>query len=143
MEAHERNLFIALCLGLRLKGKESVAQLQEILTEVSSVADSTKVQPLQDDLADWLDTSIARCTSQQEASVRLWSKIDEKGYSLVDVPMKLRRRAFGGSTEIQKRHAGNTGFRNFLRRVITGIVKLAIIAGLAAAGWFAWKEFGQ
>lgn len=143
MEAHERNLFIALCLGLRLKGKESVAQLQEVLTEVSSVADSTKVQPLQDDLADWLDTSIARCTSQQEASIRLWSRIDEKGYSLVDVPGKLRRRAFGGSTDIQKRHAGNTGFRNLFRSVIAGIVKLAIIAGLAAASWFAWKEFGQ
>lgn len=143
MEAHERNLFITLCLGLHLKGNESSTQLHELLEEVSAVSDSNEVRPLQDDLADWLDTSIARCKSQQEASVRLWSKIDEKGYSLVDVPMKLRRRAFGGSTEIQKRHAGNTGLRKLLRSIIAGIIRITILAGLATAAWFAWKRFGQ
>lgn len=143
MEDHERNLFIALCLGLRLKGSESVHQLRDILEEVSVVSDSTKVQPLQDDLADWLDTSIARCQSQQAASVRLWTKIDEAGYSLVDVPMKLRRKVFGGSINIQKRHAGNTGFRKIVRTAIAFVVKLVVVFGAAAAAWLAWREFSK
>lgn len=141
MEVYERNLFIALCLGLRLQGDESRTQLDLTVREQSALATRNKVQPLQDKLAEWLDISIARCTNQQEASLRLWSRIDENGYGLVDVPMKLRRQAFGGSLKIQKRLGKSSWHVRLRRKLLSALKTCLLLVLLAAVVWAALKFF--
>lgn len=134
MEPYERNLMISLCLGLRLEGSESPADLERLVEETSHQGDLVSVQPAQKEMADWLSVSFDDCRNQQAASVLLWEHIEARGYSLVDVPMKIRRPGFGGSIEIQKRHA------RAARSAVSGRTVIAIlIAAAAVAAWLVWR----
>lgn len=143
MESHERNLFISLCLGIRLDGTESKSQLDELLRNLAIVAWNCEVQPLQDDLADWLDVSIARCKNQQDASLRLWNKIDEEGYSLVDVPMKIRRQAFGGTVDIQKRFGKRPWYARLTSKLLSLAKIITTVTILAGVTWIAYKILSE
>lgn len=140
MLPHERNLMISLCLGLQLKGDESPSELESLIAEVSANADLVSVQPTQTAMAEWLGVTLEDYRNQKSASVFLWDDIDAKGYGLVDVPTKIRRPAFGGSTEIQKRHARGSRFGHLVRRLGERLVALAILTALAGAAWYFWKS---
>ena len=143
MESHERNLFITLCLGIRLDGTESRSQLDETLRELATVAIKNPVQPLQDELADWLDISISRSDNQQDASSVLWNKIDEQGYSLVDVPMKIRRQAFGGAIDIQKRFGKRPWHQRVSRKLLSLAKLITTVTILAGVIWMAYKIMSE
>ena len=135
MEPYERNLMISLCLGLRLEGSESPDDLERLVENASHQGDLVSVQPAQKEMADWLSVSFDDCRNQQAASVLLWEHIEARGYSLVDVPMKIRRPGFGGSTEIQKRHA-----RASRSRVSGRIVVAVIMAAAGVVAWLTWRQ---
>lgn len=136
MEPYERNLMISLCLGLRLEGSESPADVECLVEEASQQGDLVSVQPAQREMADWLSLSFDDCRNQQAASVLLWEHIEARGYSLVDVPMKIRRPGFGGSTEIQKRHARAS------RAGVSGrIVAALVMAAVGVIAWLTWRQF--
>ncbi|MCR9200867.1 MAG: hypothetical protein NXI04_19695 [Planctomycetaceae bacterium] len=138
MLPYERNLMISLCLGLRLDGSESPQQLEHQVAERSTAGDLVSVQPLQRELADWLHVSLEDARNQQTASILLWEQIETRGYGLVDVPLKIRRTAFGGSVEIQKRHA--RAARSTLSGLGKRVLLLLLLVGLAVAGWFLWTS---
>ena len=141
MEAYERNLIIALCLGTELSGSESKTKLEEILDRLNSEADGRGIQPLQEDLAEWLKLPLENCNSQQDASLKLWKRIDERGYGLADVPTKIRRKVFGGSLDIQKRMGRRPLHVRLLRRVSDLARTIGGIAVLVGVIWLIWKFF--
>jgi len=138
MLPYERNLMISLCLGLRLDGSESPPQLEQQVAERSTAGDLVSVQPMQRELADWLHVSLEDARNQQAASIVLWEQIEARGYGLVDVPLKIRRTAFGGSVDIQKRHAraARSPWSGLGKRVLL----LLLLSGLGVAGWFWWTS---
>ena len=138
---HEHNLIVALCLGKELSGNERAEELNQILEAENAVAVEQPVRRLQEDLADWLKTSLAHVHSRQAAATRLWSVIEERDYSLADIPVKFRRQAFGGSLDIQRR-LGKRPLHERLLRSVFGLLRLLItLAVIAAAALWAWKKF--
>ena len=140
MQPYERNLFIVMCLGHELTGNESTEELADILDRVSETSHDQPVLPTQEEVAQWIGISLAHCQNRQAASVRLWDRIKGSGYSLADVPVRLRRQAFGGSLEIQKR-LGRRPWHQRLLRTVGGILKTLITLAMVAAGiWFALTQ---
>ena len=140
---HEHNLVVALCLGKELSGNEGANELNQILEAENAVAVEQPVNRFQEDLADWLKTSLAHAHSRRDAATRLWSVIEERDYSLADIPVKFRRHAFGGSLDIQKRLSKRPLHRRLLRSLVRFLRPLITIAVIVAAAWWALKQFGK
>ena len=140
MLEHEHNLIVALCLGQELTGDESPDELNVTLKAENAAAVEQPVRRLQEDLADWLKTSLAHSHSRQDAATKLWSVIEERGYSLADIPVKLRRQAFGGSLDIQKRLGRRPLHQRLLRSVLAVVRPLITIAIAGAIAWWLWKR---
>ena len=141
MESHEHDLFKGLCLGVRLTGTESSSQLEALLEDMTEVADREILVSLQEAVADWLGISIDDCDSRLEASARLWSTVEYKGYSLVDVPARLRQMAFGDD-RVMRRRAWRAGRRERLRFAAkTLAIKLAITLVVVVVVWQLLKRY--
>lgn len=141
MQDYERNLFISLCLGIELTGLESPAELMLLLEDVTAAAQQQQPNSLQQDIADWLKISIDGSENRQDASVRLWNRIENRGYSMVDVPASIRRTAFAGDLNPQKREYQRgwpQRLKESLRSMAVGVVVIvALIFGL----WLLAKKF--
>ena len=136
MEDSERSLLIVLCLGLQLSGDETDDEIRSVIEETSESAESEKINPLQKELGRWLKVSFAASDSRHDASLEMWEKIDRQRYSLADVPGKLRRKAFGGSLQLQQRALRSSSFSRLIKNVVTFVRQMIIIAVLAAIAWF-------
>lgn len=143
MLEHEHNLFIALCLGKELTGDESPEELNAILEVENAAAIEQPVRRQQEELGDWLNTSLSHCHNRQDAATRLWAVIGERGYSLADVPVKLRRKIFGGSLSIQKRLAKRPLHQRLLRSLLGVLQPLIGIAVVGGVAWWLWKRFAD
>lgn len=141
MEHGEQQLMIALTLGAKLSGTESAAELQSLIDDLTFASEQQEVLPLQEDLADWLKISLQRTHNRRQASVRLWERIQSRGYTLVDVPTILRKESFGGSLDIQKRL--KTGrWKRILWRKIKGFTRtLLTLIAIAVLAWIAWQAW--
>ncbi|MEO2013845.1 MAG: hypothetical protein ABGZ53_05685 [Fuerstiella sp.] len=140
MEDSERSLLIVLCLGVQLSGDETDVEIRTVIEDESESAESEKINPLQKELGRWLKVSFAARESRQDASLEMWEKIDRQGYSLADVPARLRRKAFGGSLNLQKRALSSSPFSRLIKKVVAFVRQMIIIAILAAIAWFAWMN---
>ncbi|MEZ6126172.1 MAG: hypothetical protein R3C49_23835 [Planctomycetaceae bacterium] len=136
---------IALTLGIRMQGHESAVELQSLLDHAHLIADQQPVLPFQQDLATWLKVSLDEVETRQAASVRLWDCLQERGYSLVDIPVNLRKKVFGGSLEIQKRLTPGRWRRIVLRkltRALRTLIFLIAVTAVLVGLWYAW-QIGQ
>ncbi|HIE98054.1 MAG TPA: hypothetical protein EYG03_23730 [Planctomycetes bacterium] len=140
MEDSERSLLIVLCLGVQLSGDETDDEIRTVIEDMSDSAESEKINPLQKELGRWLKVSFAASESRQDASLEMWEKIDRQRYSLADVPAKLRRRAFGGSLQLQQRALRARPFSRLIKKVVAFVRQMIIIAILAAIAWFVWTN---
>ena len=139
MLEHEHNLIVALCLGKELSGDESPDELNVILEAENAAAVEQPVRRLQEDVAEWLNASLSHSHSRRDAATRLWSVIEEREYSLADIPVKFRRQAFGGSLDIQKRLGRRPLHQRLLRGLATMLRPLITIAVLGGVVWWLWK----
>jgi len=140
LEDSERSLLIVLCLGVQLSGDETDDEIRTVIEDMSDSAESEKINPLQKELGRWLKVSFAASESRQDASLEMWEKIDRQRYSLADVPAKLRRRAFGGSLQLQQRALRARPFSRLIKKVVAFVRQMIIIAILAAIAWFVWTN---
>ncbi|MDG2129202.1 MAG: hypothetical protein P8K08_14485 [Fuerstiella sp.] len=140
MEDTERGLLIILCLGVQLSGDETDDEIRAVIEKASRSAESDKINRLQKELGRWLQISFAACQSRHDASLEMWEKIDRQGYSLADIPGKLRRRVFGGSLKLQQRAMRSSPFSRLGRKISAFVRQLLILAVFAALAWYAFNK---
>lgn len=140
MEDSERSLLIVLCLGAQLSGHETDDEIRTVIEENSASAESEKINRFQKELGRWLKVSFAASESRHDASLEMWEKIDRQGYSLVDVPARLRRTVFGGSLNLQKRALRSSPFSRLVKYVRAFVRRLVIIVVLAVLAWFVFTR---
>ena len=140
MEDNERSLLIVLCLGAQLSGHETDDEIRTAIEDTSASAESEKINRLQKELGRWLKVSFAASESRHDASLEMWERIDRQGYSLADVPARLRRKVFGGSLNLQKRALRSSPFSRLARNVAAFVRRMVIIAVLAVIAWFVFTK---
>ena len=71
----------------------------------------------------------------------LWNDVSQKGYSFIDVPMALRRQAFGDE-QAHRRRAWEKGRGDRFRAgLVSVLIKLAVLVVLAGIAWFLVSKY--
>lgn len=141
MQTHERDLFISLCLGMTLTGDESVTELEALLEGVSKTAASQAPVSMQFEVGRWLGVTVEECDSRRGASELLWERISQRQYSLVDVPLALRRAAFGDE-QAHRRKAWARGRPERMKAALRSLaLKLIVVFVVLIAVWYLLRTY--
>lgn len=141
MQPHERNLFISLCLGIEWSEEESAEDLEGLVADTMQASAAQSPVSLQHEVARWLQLSLEDCESRKAASVKLWDRVQNRGFTIIDVPAPIRRTAFAGNLNPQKREYRKGWLGRLTDSVRALAIRLIVIVGLVAALWFAAKKF--